>query len=263
MLRGLLIWMIPFFAIGQEATGVLYPHDERVLSFSQSGLVKRVPVEPGSLVAKGDVLVQLDDRAKALEVSRRDKVRADRFEISSVTEQLKTAKAQLVSAEKLYAEAQVVSLDELRRLRLDVTSLQARLGQLESDSERTRIEYDMAVLDYEQQTLTSPMAGTVTQITRDEGEWISAGDPIAEVVDTSQLELRANIEATSVWRRVERGMMLLVRGEQGQTREGRVTYVSPVADASSGLVEVHFLLNNSDAAFLAGTQGIVSLPHGQ
>lgn len=260
-LRGtsLILLFVAWGAIAEPFTGILYPSEERVLSFGASGVVGTVAVKLGDRVKAGDLLLALDDRAESLEVKRRKALMDDRFELDALQTQIETLREQEASAQALYDRSGVVSLDELRALTNERIATEARINQLQAQLDRAAIEYEMAQVEVERLRLRAPVAGIVTQVARDEGEWANLGEPVTELVDTRELSLQISLPTdAAMW--LEQQTQVDVRVESGDVLIGDVQFVSPVADASSGLVEARIKVANPDAIAWPGTQGVLDIP---
>lgn len=100
-----------------ETTGVVATRDEMRLSFKVSGLIKRITVQEGQTVRKGQLLAQIEPT-----------------EINAQVEQARqlAAKAErdLARGERLYAD-QVISLEQLQDLRTQAALARAQLRAAE------------------------------------------------------------------------------------------------------------------------------------
>ena len=261
-----LYWRVASFLIGfivpltyaQSFTGVLYPKEERVLSFGSTGVVSTVAVKLGQAVAKGDLLMALDDRRESLEVQRRQALADDTFELVALEAQIETLIEQENSARELYDNAGVVSLDELRGLTNERIASQARIDQLRAEVGRLQLELQMAQVELDFRLLKAPTAGVITQIARDEGEWANQGEPVAELVNTEKLSLQISVSSDAA-AELDGDQSIDVEIESGLVLPGTIEYIAPVADASSGLVELRVLVDNADGLAFPGTQGTLSV----
>jgi multidrug efflux pump subunit AcrA (membrane-fusion protein) len=80
--------------------------------------------------------------------------------------------------------------------------------------------------------LRSPFDGVVVQVFKREGEWVSPGDPVVQIVRIDRLRISGNLSATD-WSPSElegRKVTIKVKLPRGRVLDipGKVVYVSPV-----------------------------------
>ena len=131
------------------------------------------------------------------------------------------------------AEAQVLAVQE----ELDVKS-----------GECARIEAQL-----NQKRIKSPIDGVVTQIFKDEGEFISVSDPIVvRVVQLDALRVEFPIPAP-VAGDFQAGQTVMLRvGVAQTTSPGLVEFVSPTTEPQSNTVRVKIRIDNQQGQFQSG-----------
>jgi multidrug efflux pump subunit AcrA (membrane-fusion protein) len=88
------------------------------------------------------------------------------------------------------------------------------------------------------------------------GESVGAHEPVVTVVDVSRVRFVGTVPATEGDRLRTGGGVTLALGMEGRTRRNaRLVFVSPVADASSGLVEEIAEFDNHDGSIRPGISG--------
>jgi multidrug efflux pump subunit AcrA (membrane-fusion protein) len=103
--------------------------------------------------------------------------------------------------------------------------------------------------------------GVVTKLTPQVGEWAKPGDPVISLVDASTAILRLAVphsEASAL----KVGASQVIKTEPGGTLQqvtGRISFVSPVADPASGLVQVEVTFSNLKYAVKPGIKGMIEL----
>ena len=86
-------------------------------------------------------------------------------------------------------------------------------------------------------TLTSPIAGIVTEIFAQAGDHVDRGDPAMTVVDSTAVEVRGSVDETDVLHlRAGAPADVLLRALPGRSLPGTVSYVSPTANRQAGAV---------------------------
>ena len=252
-------------AIGVQArtvSGLVYPIHDITLSAGVAGLVMQRVVEPGQRVNSNQVLLLLDDRIQIIESERRKIVLEDLSELTSARERTEILGTLLEDAKSIFKTTGSVSRDELLRLDAEYVSSKGRLEQLKSQKKRERLDYETAERERLQRQITAPVSGFVTKIFPQVGEWAKPGDPIALLVDPSTAVLHVAIPygEISALRIGQTQSIALEAGGAMTQATGKVTFISPVADAASGLVEVRITFSNSQLGFKPGIKGSIQVP---
>jgi RND family efflux transporter MFP subunit len=222
------------------------PSRDAIMSFTIPVEIRELPVNPGDRVKKGDVLIRArdGDAVAALETQR---VRAGN------TGPLDSARASVDSAKTRYDRIKEADKERAtnqqevddRRVQLDAAKAQllnatndlkeeaAKVKQLEESLARYRLE--------------APFDGTVESIIVEAGSSIEPPNPVLRIVniDALWIDLPAPTELT-LGRGLKSGdpawVMLDVPG--AAVAQGKVLYVSPVADAAASTRRVRIELPN-------------------
>jgi RND family efflux transporter MFP subunit len=256
----------PWLAIGLLAAashahaatflGIAYPHKDVTLSVESPGVVQSAEVKVGESVKAQQVLLKLASGPKQWEVQRRQVIAADRSQIENGAERLKLLQAMVADADKLQRAGGVISQDEVRKLQLELVTAQAEYQASLAEKKRQEVELSLALAERDQFVLRAPLAGVITDFLLSPGEWAAPGEPVARLVDTSQCEVRIKVSA-KVASRLKSGQIftLDIQDANGSFPvPGKVTFVSPVSDAASSLVDVRLLVSNRDLRIRAGTK---------
>lgn len=249
-------------ALAADFTGLLHARHQLALSVAAPGVVQARPVRPGQRVQAGQLLLQLDDRLQAIEERRRRTVLDDRSELEAVRARLALVQPLAEDARRLQGTAGALSREDVARTELDLVATRGRLAQLQAQKAREQIEYDAAVAERAQRRLTAPVGGVVSKVVVDVGEWARPGDPLIELVDASELQLRVNVPAADS-RALKPGMALPVRFDPAMglpAVQGQLETVAPLVDAASGLVELRVQLANPGGRIPPGIKAQVTLP---
>lgn len=248
-------------ALATDYVGIVHARHKLSLSLPVTGVVAKVAVEPGQKVGAGQALILLDERPQALEEQRRRTMYEDGSELRATEERLKVVQPLAEDARKLAASRGALSREDAARNELDLISTRGRLTQLQAQKEREKVELQIAEADRLQRRLQAPVAGVVTKVGIDVGEWARPGDTLVELVDAAVLHLRVNVPAAAA-RKLKDGQALAVAIDGGDTVNGSVDFVSPVTDAASGLVEIRVRFANPAGRIAPGSKGIVKLDGG-
>jgi RND family efflux transporter MFP subunit len=247
-------------ALAADYVGIVHARHKLSLSLPVTGVVAKVAVEPGQRVSAGQALILLDERAQALEEQRRRTQLEDLSELRATEERLKVVQPLAEDARKLAASRGAISREDAARNELDFIATRGRLAQLQAQKIREKTELQLAETDRAQRRLVAPVAGVVTKIGIDVGEWAKPGDTLVELVDATVLHLRVNLPA-AVARKLKDGQALPVTLDSGETVNGNVSFISPVTDAASGLAEVRVRFGNP-GRLAPGSKGTVKLDGG-
>lgn len=244
-------------AAPESLVGVVYPRGRYLLALEVNGVVAEAPVAEGDRVEAGDRLLVLEQTIEDLELERLERDWRDTSELIAARGRLDLIEEQFASLTQLFSQSGSVSRDELRRLELERFSAIAQVAQLELREEQQRLDYEIGVGRLAQRTLRAPVAGQISQVTAKPGEWVQAGDPVVELIDSGVNFVRLNLRSHET-AGLSAGMPASVEIEGGH-REGRVSFVSPVADPASGRVEVKVEFENPDFQIRPGLSARVRL----
>jgi membrane fusion protein, multidrug efflux system len=201
------------------------PGGAALLTAPAPGVVKAIPVQVGSRVARGALLVQLD--APELEKD-----------------------ARTLAAQAELAEREAARQQEL--LRQGITSArQADEKAAEATGARSAAEAAARLL--ERTRVASPIAGAVQRVLVHPGERVDAGAPLVEVINGTTLDLLAAVPGPAI-ARVKVGAAATVRADGDSVEHpGRVAAVAPAVDSLTNAGQVVIRIPNGDRALRAGS----------
>lgn len=131
--------------------------------------------EPGTKVAQGEPVARLDARPFEFAVRELEaRLNKKHIEIRRLEQDL--------DRYRRLQEQQSISARE-------VDSLEADLGMARSDAELLEVEIDRARQDLVRTRIVAPFAGMVTRRFQQQGESVSATQPVAKLVSTEALEI--------------------------------------------------------------------------
>ncbi|GAC1686837.1 MAG: hypothetical protein NVS9B3_05310 [Gemmatimonadaceae bacterium] len=177
--------------VDASATGTVEPINVVEVKSKSAGQIIRMPVETGTLVKAGDLLVELDARdvrnqyAQALAESR------------AAQQKLTVSAAQKKRADELRAQ-QVITATEHEAATLDYANAQAAVVS-------RRASLDLAKQRLEDATVRAPVAGTVIDKSVSLGQVISSatagfggGTTILKMADLNRVRIRALVGETDI-----------------------------------------------------------------
>lgn len=207
-----------------RVTGELRGSQEAMVAADASGKVVRAPIERGTVVKAGDVLVKLDDRSAVLSLQE--------AEASLVSAQLKLdlQKSELARNEPL-AKTKAISDTDYQRFKIDFASAEASVAAATA-------RRDMAQKSVADATIVAPFAGTVAERLTDLGEYVSSNSQVASLVATDKLRLFLNVPETAVGKiREGQEVGFGVPAYQGENFTATVKYIgASVRDSARDLI---------------------------
>ena len=238
-----------------EATGAVEPINIVEVKSKASGLITRMPVDVGSNVKPGDLLVQIDTHDVQ---SQYDQTVAA---LRAAQASLDVAAAQKKRSDALLKE-EVITPQEHETATLQYANAQASLVKARTDA-------DIARQRLEDATVRAPVAGTVIDKPVSLGQVItsatssaSGGTTILSMADLSKVRMRALVNETDIGQ-VQPGQQATVTVDAFPNRRfrGLVEKVEPqaVVQQSVTMFPVLISLDNSGGELLPGMNGQVSM----
>ncbi|QDU73820.1 multidrug resistance protein MdtN [Bremerella volcania] len=278
---GLLITLLvafPVVAQEIEVSATLLKIIESVeIPAQQSGVLKMVKAQEGTIVDRGEVIAKIDDEEKVLEVQ---KAKVD-FDIAAreakndvnirfAKKSLEVAAAELMRSEEALSIAEKsVSQTEMDRLRLLVEKSRLEIEQSEEKTAIAKLtaelrdaELQIVKTQLKKHQIESPIQGMVVAVFRRSGEWVETSDSVVKVVRIDRLRAEGFI-------RNEEAMIELIGSKATVTVEipnrepiqveGEVTFVDPEVDPVNGQVRVWVDLENEDLKLRPGLRASMTI----
>ncbi|MGH7696499.1 MAG: efflux RND transporter periplasmic adaptor subunit, partial [Gemmatimonadaceae bacterium] len=205
------------------ASGTVEPINVVEVKSKSSGQITRMTVETGSIVNRGDLLVQLDTRDVK---NQYDQAKAD---LDAAEARLKVTEAQKKRSDELFQQ-RIITAQEHETSQLDYANAQAAVV-------RARTTADIALQRLEDATVSAPVSGTVIEKTVSLGQVItsatssaSGGTTILKMADLGQVRMRALFNETDIGS-VQPGQEATVTVDAYPDRpfRGRVEKIEPQA----------------------------------
>jgi HlyD family secretion protein len=239
--------------LSAQANGTVEPIDIVEVKSKASGTIIKMPVDVGSVVKVGDLLVQIDPRTVQ---NAYDQAAAD---LASSTVARAVALTQRNRSADLYKQA-IITATEMEAATVAFASADAAVV-------KARTNLSTAKLQLEDATITAPTNGTVILRPVSVGTVItsastaaSGGTTILDMADLSKVRMRAFVNETDIGN-VKAGQTATVAVDAFPNRKfvGIVEQVQPeaVVQSSVTMFPVLVSLNNSDGALMPGMNGQV------
>ena len=216
-----------------EAVGSFLPEDEVTVGAEEKGVIKKLWVDEGSLVKKGDLLLEIDDETLRLEVEE------SQASLKEALSRLKHSQSRLKRMTELFEQG-VIGQQEF-----DDAQNQASLNQAVVENIRARLSRFKKSLN--DTRVTAPMDGIVSERMVSSGEYVKVGADLIKIVDSNPLKLTFTLPEKSAGE-VKEGQKVLVttRVYRDQTFEGEVYFINPKLDPDTRTIEVKAWVDNSD-----------------
>ena len=239
--------------LSAQANGTVEPIDIIEVKSKASGTIIKMPVDIGSYVKGGDLLVQIDPRDVQ---NQYDQAAAD---LSSATVARAVALAQRNRSADLYKQ-KIITTTEMEAATLAFANADAAVI-------KARTNLSIAKVRLEDATVRAPTNGTIIERPVSVGTVItsattsaSGGTTILKMADLTKVRMRAFVNETDIGN-VKPGQTATVTVDAFPNRKfvGIVEKVEPeaVVQSSVTMFPVLVSLNNSDGALMPGMNGQV------
>lgn len=238
-----------------EATGIIEPINVVEVKSRSSGQIIEMPVETGSLVRPGMLIVQLDTRDVQ---NSYDQSKAD-LEASEAS--LKVAEQNKRRSDELY-RSQIITQQENEQAGL---TYQNALSQIV----RSRTNLDLAQQRLDDARVVAPVMGTIIdkpvalgQVIQSGTSAVGGGTTIVKMADLTKVRARALVNETDIGR-VSPGQeaTVVVDAFPDRTFRGTIEKIEPQAVVQQNVTMFPVLvsLENRDGALLPGMNGEVAI----
>jgi len=157
----------------------------------------------------------------------------------------------------LPAWAKLAGAEKTLRDLVDPDAQTLKIARAQVEQAHISVEQIQAQLDAA--TLVAPLAGTVTALHVQPGEWATPGKPVIVLSDLSGLEVKVNLDETDV-ARIDLGYPAVITLDAfpGVEISGHVESIAPVAIVQSGVVLYPVTINLDDTADLPLRSGMTA-----
>ena len=211
--------------------GQVEPLTVLTLRSEASGNVKQLHFRKGQRIGRGQILATLS--------------------IGTREADLAVARASLVQTSNEYRAA----------LKLQKQGLQSQ-GNLESAAARrevARAQVQAAELAIEKISITAPIDALIEDLNIEEGDFIDVGTPVATLIDKSQILVTGRVPQQNRGD-IKKGLSATAELITGQSIQGRVRYLSSMAENTSRSFEVEILVENPPLEIATGISAEISIP---
>lgn len=213
--------------------------------------VKKIEVQLGDKVSKGQVLFTLDDENVRKQY---DQAKAA-YDIAKANyektkEQIENAKINFERTKKLYEEG-AVSKQAFEQAQLSASD--STIALLEAQLSQAKVSLDQAYSQLQDTVIKSPINGSVAAINIKENEFASNSQPAMRVVNIDKLTVNVGVTEELI-NKIQQGqeVQVVVRAAMDDSIKGIIKGVSPVPDLKTQLYPVEIEIKNSNDLLKGG-----------
>jgi RND family efflux transporter MFP subunit len=243
LITALAILNIPAYAIPDAPiTAITFPIADVTLSFVQPGQIAKVLVKEGDHVKAQQLLVQQDDAAEQAQLLQIKAESEDTTQIEAAEASLAQKKVDLKKLEWVAGRGSATELEvEHARLDVKIAELSLRVAQFEHNQSKRK--YEEAKIRVDNMSLKSPITGTIDKVEIEVGESVNGLADVIRVVKTDTLWIDVPVPLDK-GRTLQLGQIAEIKFPDGKPSEGKVIYISTVADAASSTLRARIEVAN-------------------
>ena len=186
--------------------------------------------------------------------------RGDRFDAGEVIVKLdqRDRRARLAQAEATVKQREL-EFEARAKLKGNSYVSEAQLQEAKALLEAAKAELTRARLDIDYMVIRAPFAGALQDRQVEIGDFVKLGDAVAVIVDDRTLIIKASIAEYEA-HFVKKGGPGSAKLATGQTVNGTIRYIAPVANEATRTFDVELEIDNADGALRAGMTAELVIP---
>lgn len=252
-----------------QAAGILQPRTKVDVGAQVSGQVRKIHVELGQQVKKGDLLVSLDAELARSDVAQADAAVAQQAAlIDSTQASLGLARREAERQHRLFRN-EAAAATETERADTELAKLEADLRGQSATLKRLQAELDQRRLRLGYTAITAPMNGTVVNLAVQEGQTVIAVQVTPVMVtlaDLGEITVRTRVPEADIAqvRPGQRASFVTLAGE-ARRFEGTLRVIQPIPERVGNAVfyNVLFEVPNRESSLLSDMTVQVSIETGR
>jgi multidrug efflux system membrane fusion protein len=201
------------------------------LTAETDGRIELIGAARGASIERGEIIVRLDERDR---------------------------KARLLQAQATVKQREVEYEGRLKLKSASYVS-EAQLQEAVALLETAKTELKRAELDLGYMNIRAPFGGALQSRAVEIGDFVKRGDPIATYVDNRTIVVSANLSEFDA-RYVDVGDSAEARLATGETVQGLIRYIAPVADEATRTFVVELEIDNSNGELRVGGTAELRIP---
>lgn len=252
-----------------QAAGILQPRTKVDVGAQVSGQVRKIHVELGQQVKKGELLVSLDSELARSDVAQADAAVAQQAAlIDSTQASLSLARREAERLHRLLRN-EAAAVTETERADTELAKLEADLRGQSATLKRLQAELEQRQLRLGYTAITAPMNGTVVNLAVQEGQTVIAVQVTPVMVtlaDLGEITVRARVPEADIAqvRPGQQASFVTLAGE-AQRYEGKLRVIQPIPERVGNAVfyNVLFEVPNREGRLLSDMTVQVSIETGR
>lgn len=222
-----------------KAVGSFLPNEEVSISPEIDGKVKRLLVDEGHAIKKGQMLAIIEDESFRLEVERR------KAQVEEARASLENLRVTLHRKEQLLREEMISQQD------YDDMVTKVRLGEAQLESAKATL--NLAKKKLKDTRIYAPMDGIIIQRLVSVGEYVQAGNILFKMVSINPLKLFFTFpERYSSYLSVGKEVTLEVRAYPGEVFKGTIYFINPQIEPKTRAVQMKAYVKNDEMKLKPG-----------
>jgi RND family efflux transporter MFP subunit len=221
------------------------PFKEYKVSFPTMGVIKEVKVKEGEAVKRGDVIMKQDDSEDQAEL-RLLELDINNYPIDAAQAKLRAADVEYKAKTRLNQASGGYSELEVERALAERDVAKAQLDQAKQELKQKEAKRDKQKIHTDNMSLKAETDGVIKEIINDIGSNVDPTKPVVTVVENNPLLVEVQVPALASLQ-LKKGEKLRVSYDRKKWREAAVSFLSPQADAGSGMRMIRLELPNPDA----------------
>lgn len=274
------------FTRQSELTGTVEPWKTVILSAEIGGKLENFRLSEGQTVRQGQVLASVNARALSAQKNQAEanyklSQLQEKWQKQNLSKQVDLAETGYANAASTYSrqkqlyQEQVVSAQNFdnsetslanSKLQLELQKISRSAG-LEVNQQQTRVaaaSLEVARVSLSQASISSPLSGYVNRVNAENGEVVSPGMALAEIVQMNPVKLTVGVP--------ERDIATVTLGQEvdvsfdalpNQSYKGQIIFIAAVAEQESKTFPIKIRLDNPGFKIRGGMIGRISLSQGQ
>lgn len=211
-------------------SGTTQPSKEIQLTTGAAGKIRKILFDKGDYVKKGKAILSIDTRA---------------------------LKSDITEAKALIAQRQL-ELDGAVKLKQQKYSSAVNVATAKADLASAKATLRSLEIDLENAILIAPFSGVLNTLDVEIGQLVQNNASIGDFISINPLTIEINVPQKKI-SRIQQGLNANVELSTGDIIEGKVSYVSAVADSETRSIAIEIKVPNQDNKIPAGITAHVDL----
>jgi RND family efflux transporter MFP subunit len=239
--------------LGVEVYGTLAPKTLTHVKNEVPGRIETVRIKEWDQVAKGDVLLLMDQGDVKVALSRSQAgLGMAKAQLLQARVDFNRAKREWNRALKL-KEGGLITGQELDERKTTVESTEARVALAQAQVHQSESQIAEVQRSMEKTTIRSPISGTISQRNVDIGDWADKGQLLFTIVDNSILDFTASVAATDLPLMHEgQALTFTVDGLPSRSFKGVIKRINPMVSDSDRSGRIVAEVENTEGTLKGG-----------